>query len=417
MRLGKLFTKTRKESPKDEVSKNAILLTKAGYVHKDLAGVYSFMPLGHIVLQNIISIIRKEMNALGAWELSLASLQDKEIWKKTNRWDDEVIDVWFKTVLKNGAEVGLGTTHEEPLTAVMSEYISSYRDLPVYAYQFQTKFRNEVRAKSGIMRCREFVMKDLYSFSRTQAEHDAFYAAVRDAYTRIFAAVGLGDSTYPTFASGGAFSKYSEEFQTVSSAGEDVIFVHEERKIALNKEVLTPEVLSDLQLSHEELVEKKSIEVGNIFTLGTRFSEPLGLAYVDERGERKPVIMGSYGIGPGRLMGTIVETLSDDKGIVWPKAVAPAHIHLVSIGDSDLVRSEAERLYTELTVSGLTVLYDDREARTGEKLADAELLGIPHCIIVGEKSLASGGVEHKIRQTGVSAIVPATVSAIRSVCV
>lgn len=337
--------------------------------------------------------------------------------EKTDRWSDEVIDVWFKTVLKNGTELGLGTTHEESLTAIMSEYISSYRDLPTYAYQFQTKFRNEVRAKSGIMRCREFIMKDLYSFSRTQEEHDAFYAAVKAAYMRIYERVGIAAYTYPTFASGGAFSKYSEEFQTISDAGEDVVYVHEDRHIALNKEVLNDEVLSDLNIRREELIEKKSIEVGNIFTLGTRFSEPLQLQYVDEVGERKPVIMGSYGIGPGRLIGTIVETMSDEKGILWSESIAPAHIHLVSIGEAEQVTQTADELYVSLQKAGITVLYDDRDARTGEKLADAELMGIPHIIIVGEKSLAAGGVEYKKRKTGETVIVPAQVSAIQSVCV
>ena len=402
MRQSHLFTKTRKEAPKDEVAKNAQLLIRAGYVYKEMAGVYAFLPLGLRVLNNIVEVIRKEMNAIGGEEVSLTALQSKAIWEKTNRWSDAVVNNWFKTKLKNGVEVGLGFTHEEALTNLMRDYVHSYRDLPRYVYQFQTKFRNEERAKSGIMRGREFLMKDLYSFSKTVTEHDAFYEKAKQAYVNIFNTVGLGDKTYVTFASGGSFSKYSHEFQTITDAGEDLIYVHEGKKIAVNKEVLNDEVLKDLGVSRADLVEKKAVEVGNIFSLGTKFSDAFELTYVDEKSVKQTVVMGSYGIGPGRIMGTIVETLSDSNGIVWPESVAPfkAHLILVSGKDSDAAKKEADKLYKTLTDAGVEVLYDDRDLRPGEKFADADLMGMPYRIVVSEKTIAAGAHELKHRATG-----------------
>lgn len=401
MRQTRLFTKTRREAPADEQSKNAQLLIRAGYVHKEIAGVYSYLPLGLRVLNNIMGIIREEMNVIGGEELLLTVLQNPESWKKTGRWEDEVVDVWFKTKLKNGGELGLGTTHEEPLTTLMTEHISSYRDLPVYAYQFQNKLRNETRAKSGLMRGREFLMKDLYSFNANEESHEAFYKKAREAYTRIFNRVGIGELTYVTFASGGIFSEFSEEFQTLSDAGEDLIYIDEKKKIAFNKEVLTDEVLKKFDVKRESLVEKKAIETGNIFHLGTRFSEALGLTFVDESGERKPVVMGSYGLGPTRLMGTIVEVLSDEKGIVWPEAIAPFKVHLLALGTVDEnVRTYADALYDDMTARGIEVLYDDREVRAGEKFAESDLLGMPWRVIVGKDAVASGEIEVVNRADG-----------------
>jgi prolyl-tRNA synthetase len=318
-----------------------------------------------------------------------------------------VIDVWFKTNLKSGGELGLGTTHEEPVTALMSEYIESYKDLPRYVYQFQTKFRNELRAKSGIMRVREFVMKDLYSFSKDDADFRKFYEECAKAYETIFAKVGIGDRTYRTFASGGSFSKFSDEYQMICDAGEDVIYVSEAKRIAVNKEVHTDEILADIGLKKADLVEKKAIEVGNIFPLGTRFSDELGLTYKDETGAEIPVVMGCYGIGPGRLMGAIVEALADEKGLVWPKAVAPFSVHLISVvGKSPEVVEEANRIYEMLTDEGIEVLYDDRDARAGEKFADSDLIGVPVRLIVSEKTIAQGGVEIVQRKTHESTFVP-----------
>jgi prolyl-tRNA synthetase len=348
-----------------------------------------------------MQVIREEMNAIGGQEMLLTTLQEPKHWEATGRWSDKGMDVWFKTELKSGGVLGLAPTHEEPLTNLMKEHISSYRDLPRYIYQFQTKFRNELRAKSGIMRSREFIMKDLYSFSRSEEEFRKFYEACAESYLKIFARVGLGERTYRTFASGGSFSKYSDEFQTVSEAGEDIVYVHEGKHIAVNKEVMNDEVLKDLGLNKSDLQEQKAIEVGNIFPLGTRFSDALGLTYKDESGNEKPIIMGCYGIGPGRLMGTIVEVLSDERGIVWPEAVAPFHVHVIELanGNSE-VSAEAKELYRELTEAGIEVLWDDRDARAGEKFADSDLLGIPLRVVVSEKTLTEGTFECVHRASG-----------------
>ncbi len=401
MKQSRLFTKTRKEAPTDEVAKNAQLLIRAGYIHKELAGAYSFLPLGLRVLENIKKIVREEMNREGGQEIIMTALQEKEVWEKTDRWDDAKVDNWFKTELKNGTELGLAITHEEPLTRIMTSYISSYRDLPKSAYQFQNKFRNEARAKSGIMRGREFLMKDMYDFARTEEEHTAFYNNMREAYKRVFTRLGIGDITYVTFASGGIFSEFSEEFQTVSDAGEDVIYVDEEKGIALNKEVYNDAVIEKLGLSKEKLVEKKAIEVGNIFHLGTKFSEPIGLYFTDEDGVKKPVVMGCYGLGPSRIMGTIVETLSDEKGIVWPESIAPYKVHLVELsnGDSE-VKDYADGIYNTFNDNGVHVLYDDRDARAGEKFNDSDLLGMPYRVVVSKKTKEEGKFEVVERKTG-----------------
>ena len=402
MRQSQLFSKTRREAPKDEVAKNAQLLLRAGYIYKEMAGAYVFLPLGLRVLNNVIQLIREEMNTIGGQELFMTSLQDRAVWEKTNRWSDDVVDNWFKTKLKNEMEVGLAFTHEEPLTNLMREYVHSFRDLPFSAYQFQTKFRNETRAKSGIMRGREFIMKDLYSFSRSQEEHDAFYAKAKEAYVNIFKRAGLGETTYVTFASGGTFAKYSHEFQTVTDAGEDIIYIDKEKNIAINKEVYSDEVIADLGLDKSTLVEAKAVEVGNIFSLGTRFSDVFDLTYENEKGEKEAVVMGSYGIGPARLMGTIVETLSDEKGIVWPESVAPFRYHIVSLAPDDAnVKALGDELYDALIKKGIEVLYDERtQLSVGEKFNDSDLIGIPTRIVVPKKVLESGNLEIKERKSG-----------------
>jgi len=400
LRQSALFTKTRHEAPKDEVSKNAQLLIRAGYVHKEMAGVYSFLPLGLRALERVNTIIREEMQAIGGEEVLLSSLQDKAVWEATERWDSEDVDVWFKTRLQNEQELGLGFTHEEPMTRLAAEHVSSYRDLPRRVFQIQTKFRNEVRAKSGIMRTREFPMKDLYSFDRTQEELDAFYEEASAAYERVFARCGIGNQTYKTFASGGSFAKYSHEFQTLSDAGEDVVYVHEGTRIAINEEVYTDEVLADLGIEKSELTQATSIEVGNIFKLGTRFSEPLGLRYKDEQGVEQPVVMGSYGIGPSRLMGTVAEVCSDERGLVWPREVAPFVVHLVRLGGDERVVTEADSVYNTLSNAGIPVLYDDRDVRAGEKFADSDLVGMPIRVVVSGKTCEAGALEVKDRASG-----------------
>jgi prolyl-tRNA synthetase len=398
MRQSKLFTKTKKEAPSDEVSKNAELLIRGGFIHKEMAGVYSYLPLGLRVLKKIENIIREEMNAIGGQEISMTALQDPELWKKTDRWSDEKVDVWFKTKLKNDSELGLGCTHEEPITNLMTNFVSSYRDLPLFAYQFQTKFRNELRAKAGILRGREFLMKDMYSFCKDEAEHDTFYEKSKTAYMNVYKRVGLGHITYIVFASGGMFSKYSHEFQTITSVGEDLIYLDEATGIAVNKEVLNDEVLGSLGLKRENLTEHKAIEVGNIFTYGKRYSEPLGLNFVDENGKSNPVFMGAYGIGLGRVMGTVVETLSDDKGIIWPEEIAPYSVHLLALGDDEAVMKEAEKVYENLEKAGVEVLFDDRSGLSaGEKFSDADLLGIPYRAVVSARSMKENGIELKKR--------------------
>lgn len=394
--MSQLFTKTTKTSPADETSRGTGFLLRAGYIYREMAGVYDFLPLGYRVLQNIINIIREEMNALGAQELQLTALQSREVWEKTDRWDDKAIDVWFKTKLNAGGEVGLAPTHEEPITRLMRGFITSYKDLPLSAYQFQTKFRNELRAKSGILRTREFIMKDLYSFSKDRAEHDEFYERVAASYQRIFERLGLGSETFRTFASGGAFSKFSDEFQTLCEVGEDTIYLDRERGIAVNEEVYNDETLKSLDLDKSRLKKVKSAEVGNIFTLGYRFSEGLDLAFNDEKGQRQPVFMGSYGIGPSRVMGVIAEKMSDEKGLVWQTALAPYQYYLVAIGDK--ASAIAEKLHASAPE---TILFDDRAStRTGEKFADAELLGIPFRVVISDKTLERDQVEIKDRQSG-----------------
>lgn len=399
MRQSQLFTKTRREAPKDEEAKNAQLLIRAGFVHKEMAGVYSYLPLGIKVLENIKRIVREEMDAIGGQELIMTSLQRKELWEVTDRWDDEKVDVWFKSTLKNGSEVGFGWSHEEPITDMMKQFVHSYRDLPAYVYQFQMKLRNELRAKSGIMRGREFVMKDMYSYNTDEATHTAFYNSAIEAYHRVFARVGLGDSTFLTFASGGAFTQFSHEFQTLSEVGEDLVYLHREKKIAINKEVLTDEVMAQLGVSREELEEVKTIEVGNIFNFGGAKSKDLGLFYTNEAGEEISVHLGSYGIGITRLMGTIVELFADEKGMVWPEEVAPFKFHLLSlVPEDEALAAYADSLYADLPEG--SVLYDDRTARAGEKFNDADLIGLPWRVVVGRDTLKEGLVEVVNRKTG-----------------
>jgi prolyl-tRNA synthetase len=398
MRQSQLFTKTRKEAPKDEVSKNAQLLIRAGYIHKEMAGVYSYLPLGLRVLNKIANIIREEMNGIGGQELQLTALQDREAWEKSGRWSDEVVDNWFKTKLKNGAELGLGFTHEEPLTNLMKDHVKSFRDLPMCVYQIQTKFRNEARAKSGIMRGREFLMKDLYSFSKNKEEFSQFYEESKKAYMRIFKRVGLENHTHVTIASGGSFSKYSHEFQTVTDAGEDIIYVCDKCKIGINKEIFAEYHNVCPDCGNKKFEEKKTVEVGNIFPLGTKYAEALGLTFTDESGSKQPVYMGSYGIGLGRLMGAIVEVFSDEKGIVWPESVSPFKVHLISLGATDSeAKAAADELYKKLTNAGVEILYDDRDLRAGEKFADSDLLGLPIRLVISEKALKSGKIECKRR--------------------
>jgi prolyl-tRNA synthetase len=401
MRQTHLFTKTRREAPADEVAKNAQLLIRAGFIHKEMAGVYAYLPLGLRVVEKIKQIVREEMNAIAGQELIMTALQRKELWERTDRWSDEMVDVWFKSSLKAGGEVGFGWSHEEPIGEMMKSHIASYKDLPVSVYQFQTKLRNELRAKSGIMRGREFVMKDMYSFAADEATHVAYYESTKTAYMNVFKRLGVGDDTFITFAAGGAFTKFSHEFQTICSAGEDVIYINREKGIAINEEVLTDETLASLGVVRDELEMVKTAEVGNIFNFGQQKAHDLGLAIKNEVGEDISVWMGSYGIGVTRLMGVLVEKFADDKGIVWPEAVAPCVVHLVGLNlEDEAVRDWADGIYQNLTERGVSVLYDDRDLRPGEKFADSDLMGMPYRVVVSRKGREDGTFEVVTRATG-----------------
>lgn len=401
MRYSQLFTKTLKDAPADEVAKNAQLLIRAGFIHKEMAGAYSYLPLGLRVIENIKRVVREEMNAIGAQELLMTSLQPKTTWKATNRWSDEIVDIWFKSTLQDGSEVGFGWSHEEPIIQMAQQHLASYKDLPINVYQFQTKLRNELRAKSGVMRGREFLMKDMYSCSIDADQHEAFYQAAIDAYKRVYDRLGIGSETYVTFASGGAFTQFSHEFQTVCEAGEDVIYLHRGKNIAVNEEVLNDDSLAKLGIQPGELEKVKSAEVGNIFNFGTQKSEDMDFAFTNEAGEKQYVHLGSYGIGVSRLMGVIAEKDSDEKGLIWPEHIAPARVHLISLGADE----QAAELYEKLQSGGVEVLYDDRDVRAGEKFADADLIGIPHRVVVSAKTLEQGGVEYKTRTAEDSEII------------
>jgi len=391
MLYSQFFTKTERQAPSDEVSINAKLLIQAGYVDKLMAGVYSLLPLGLRVYKKIEQIIREEMDAIGGQELVMPSLQPKENWEKTGRWT--AMDDLYQLKVDD-KEYAIGPTHEEVIAPIAKRYISSYKDLPKYAYQFQTKFRNEKRAKSGVMRGREFSMKDLYSFHADQADLDNFYEKAIVAYKNVFKRCGIGNLTYLTYASGGTFSKYSHEFQTLTRAGEDLIYICEQCKVAINKEILDDLKSKCPVCGGNILREEKAVEVGNIFKLGTKYTEPFDLFYTDKDGNKKLVIMGCYGIGLTRLMGAVVEVSSDDKCIIWPEAVAPFKVNLISLNKD----AEAEKIYKDLRSAGIEVLYDDRsEVSAGEKFADSDLIGCPWRVVVSGKTLAENAVEVKQR--------------------
>ncbi len=372
MRQTELFSKTFKENPKDEKSPNAQLLIRAGFIDKLSSGIYSFLPLGLRVLKNIEKIVREEMDKIGAQEILMPALHPKENWEISKRWG---IEEMFKI---KDEELGLGWTHEEIIAPLMKKHILSYKDLPKYVYQIQTKFRNEPRAKSGILRGREFIMKDLYSFHDSEDDLIQFYEKIKKAYSNVWERCGIKEKTYLTLASGGSFSRHSHEFQTVTPSGEDTIYICRSCGVAINKEInegICP------NCGKENLKEEKAIEVGNIFKLGARYSEPFNLR--DEKGN--PVLMGCYGLGISRLMGAIVEISNDEKGIIWPVSVAPFSIHLILLEDG--IKKKADEIYAILQKSGFEVLYDDRIDKTaGEKFNDCDLMGIPLRMVVSKKT-------------------------------
>lgn len=405
MRLSQLFTKTSKTAPADEVARNAQLLIRAGFIHKEMAGVYAYLPLGLRVIERIKNIVREEMNTVGGQEVMMTTLQPRDIWEKTDRWDDTKVDNWFKTKLNNGTELGVGLTHEEPIVDAVSQYLNSYKDLPFSIYQIQSKFRNELRAKSGLLRGREFLMKDMYTFSRNQEQHNSEYEKVVDAYYRVYARLGLGDITYRTYADGGIFTpRFSDEFQTLSDVGEDKIYVDEAKKIAINEEIYTDKNLEKLGLNKADLVEKRGVEVGNTFHLESKYTDALDVYYTDENGNKQSIIMGCYGIGISRLMGVIAEHFADDKGLVWPESVAPARVYLVRIG-GDVAIEHADKLYEELKTLGIEVLYDDRNERPGTKFADSELMGIPYRVTVSDRLIETSQYEFTVRSSGETSLL------------
>jgi len=404
MRRSTSAIKTRRDDPSDEEALNAKLLIRAGFINKEMAGVYALLPAGLAVVEKIKAIVRDEMNALGGQELLMTTLQSKQLWEKTDRWDSKKVDIWFKSQLQNGTEVGMAWSHEEPISEMMKNHISSYRDLPSYVYQFQTKLRNEIRAKSGIMRGREFLMKDLYSYTTDEAAHQKFYDEITQSYLNVFERLGLGDRTFLTFASGGPFAQFSHEFQTLTETGEDTIFLDRKKKLAVNKEVMTDEILKQLSLDKSDLEEVTASEVGNIFSFGDKKSKDLELYYADKDGNQKPVILGSYGIGITRLLGVLTEIMADDKGLVWPANVAPAQVYLVHLGGDDALK-QAEATYKLLQDNQVEVIFDDRDVNAGEKFGDADLMGIPWRVVVSDKTLEAGGVELKARTSDDTKIV------------
>lgn len=394
MRYSLLFGKTSFTAPSDADSVNARFLTQGGFIYRQMAGVYNFLPLGLRVLKKIQDIIREEMNAIGSHEILMPALTQIENYEKTGRSN---LDILFQLTGANEARFVLNQSHEEVVTPLVQHFTFSYRDLPVAVYQIQNKFRNEPRAKSGVLRGREFNMKDLYSFHRDEEDLNAFYETVKGAYFKIYERLGIGERTVLVFASGGSFSKYSHEFQTLAEVGEDTIHLCEKCRVGVNKEIIE-EQKGCPECGNTTLVERRAIEVGNIFKLRTRFSESFGFKYNDENGAANPVEMGCYGIGPSRIMGTIVEVSHDEKGIIWPASIAPYHVHLLTLGGVDeKTKKTAEALYEKLQSDDVEVLFDDRDESAGKKLNDADLIGIPLRVLVSKKTIGKNGVEVKKR--------------------
>jgi len=399
--MTKMGIKPEKLAPKDAESINHRLLVQGGFIFQEMAGVYTFLPLGLKVLSKIENIIRKHMDKIGS-EILMTSLCPTENWKRTGRYDS--VDILFKAIAankmseeKSSAEYVLSPTHEEMVTPIAQKYNTSYKDLPVAFYQIQTKFRNEPRAKSGLLRGREFRMKDLYSFHTSEESLKEFYEEAKKVYLDIFNELGLGEDTLVTLASGGDFTKdYSHEFQTRCATGEDTIYLNNETGVAYNKEVM-PEG-ADKDANYESF---NACEVGNIFPLGTKFSKAFDYTFTDKDGEQKLIWMGSYGIGPSRVMGVIVEKFFDERGIIWPENIAPFRVHLVDLKQSE----KAKQIYDNLTNNGVEVLWDDREATPGEKFADADLIGCPIRLVVSERSIQAGGVEVKRRKEKESEVI------------
>ncbi|MBZ9573006.1 hypothetical protein KJA17_02410 [Patescibacteria group bacterium] len=396
MLQSQLFTETTKETPRDEKSLNAKLLIRAGFVHKEMAGVYSYLPLGLRVLRKIQNIIREEMESMGGQEILMTVFQPRDLWLKTDRWSKGIGKDMFKCKL-NRSEVGLGPTHEEIVTRILKSYIRSWRDLPKFVFQIQTKFRKELRAKSGLLRGREFDMKDLYSFHESEKDFERYYEIIIKSYHKILERCDL--RAILTEASGKGFTASTpHEFQVIAPAGEDTIFYCPGGDFSQNKEVAKLKAGDKCPICKRILIENKSIEVGNIFPLGTKYSKDLGAYFTDKDGKKKPIVMGCYGLGPSRIMGAVVEIHHDSKGILWPKEIAPFQVHLIQLQKNPKVKKKSKNLYNALLKTGTTVLFDDRDDKSpGEKFADADLIGIPWRMVISERTLEKDSVELKRR--------------------
>lgn len=381
MKYSTAFPKTLKQAPAGAESVNYQLLVRGGFIHQEMAGVYTYLPLGLKVLDKIANIVREEMDKIGGQEMLMPSLHPGENWKRTGRF--ESFDVLFKLKGAAGADLILGPTHEEIIYPLLAEYIKSYKDLPLYLYQIQTKFRNELRAKAGVLRGREFLMKDLYSFHASDEDRDGYYENVREAYLKIFEWLEL--PVVVTQASGGTFSDLSEEFHVVTPSGEDTIYICGECKRAINKEIAEDE---DCPSCGKKMRTEKAIEVGNIFPLKRSYAEIFDLSFTGKDGTKKLVSAGCYGLGISRTMGAIVEVFHDDNGIIWPESAAPYKVHLVGLDLEDKeILEKAEKTYKLLLVEGVEVLFDDRlGVSAGEKFADADLIGIPYRVVVSKKA-------------------------------
>jgi len=400
MLQSKLFTKTSKETPKDEVSTNAQLLIRAGFVDKLMAGVYSYLPLGLRVLTKIQNIVREEMNNIGGQEILMPALHPKDLYDKTGRWDK--IDVLFKMEGVGDKIYALGSTHEEVVTPLVQKFVKSHKDLPLSVYQIQDKFRNEPRAKSGLLRGREFNMKDMYSFHKDEADFLDYYEKSKVAYLNIFKRCGL--DAIIAEADGGSFTdKLTHEFQVFTENGEDIIFSCNNCHTHRNAEIVKDK---QCETCGGDLEKNKAIEVGNIFPLESRFSDSFKFTYLNKEGKAQPILMGCYGIGPSRVMGAVVEINHDDNGIIWPESIAPYSVHLISLCSESGDIKKADELYDSLTSQGVEVLYDDRvEVRAGQKFADSDLIGIPQRLVISPKTLVGDSIEVRDRETGEETIV------------
>ena len=403
MRYSQLFGKTSKTVASDADSINAKLLTQGGFIQKEISGVYNYLPLGLRVLIKIQNIVRQEINKIGGQEILMPAMTQEENWKTTGR---NSMDVLFHLKGQGDTDLVLNPTHEEVVTPLAQKYIFSYRDLPMAVYQIQNKFRNEARAKSGLMRGREFNMKDLYSFHTDEEDLNRYYEIVKKAYFEIYKRLGLGDITVLTFASGGAFSQFSHEFQTINKNGEDTIYLCKKCNVAINKEIIdTQKTCPECGIDNLETV--KATEVGTIFKLRTKFSKAFNFYYSDKDGQEKIVEMGCYGFGPSRVMGTIAEIFNDNKGLIWPKEIAPYQVHLIGLDLFDEnIKSQSEKIYQELLDKNIEVLFDDRiDITAGTKFADADLIGIPIRLVISKRSLENGGIEFKNRNEDKNEII------------